>query len=78
LYEASPVAFLIEQAGGFASTGRGRLLDIVPDSVHQRVPFIFGAADEVRRLEGYHQDSNDYPNRFPLYNARGLFRRSVG
>ncbi len=78
LYEASPIAFLIEQAGGLASTGRGRLLDVVPRSVHQRVPFIFGAADEVRRLEGYHQDSNDYANRFPLYGTRGLFRTSAG
>jgi fructose-1,6-bisphosphatase I/sedoheptulose-1,7-bisphosphatase len=78
LYEASPIAFLIEQADGLASTGRGRLLDVVPRSLHQRVPFIFGAADEVRRIEEYHLDSNDYPNRSPLYGTRGLFRTAVG
>jgi fructose-1,6-bisphosphatase I/sedoheptulose-1,7-bisphosphatase len=54
LYEASPVAFLIEQAGGSASTGRARVLDVAPVRLHQRVPFIFGVTEEVERIERYH------------------------
>lgn len=77
LYEANPMAFLIEQAGGLASTGRGRLLDIVPKTLHQRVPFIFGAAEEVERIEAYHQEHNDLPDEMPLYGTRGLFRTSA-
>ena len=42
LYEANPMAMLVEQAGGAASTGRGRILDVVPTSLHQRVPVILG------------------------------------
>ncbi|CAN5124910.1 class 1 fructose-bisphosphatase [soil metagenome] len=78
LYEASPMAFLIEQAGGRASTGRTRVMDIVPTDLHQRVPLIFGAADEVDRIEAYHRDNNDAGGRAPLYGTRGLFRTSVG
>lgn len=78
LYEANPIAFLIEQAGGLASTGRGRLLEVTPTSIHQRVPLIFGAAAEVRRIEDYHGDRNDRPDEMPLYGTRGLFRSSVG
>ena len=78
LYEASPVAFLIEQAGGLASTGRGAVLDVVPTGLHQRVPLIFGAADEVERLEDYHRDDNATHTTSPLYGSRGLFRAGVG
>jgi fructose-1,6-bisphosphatase I/sedoheptulose-1,7-bisphosphatase len=74
LYEANPVAFLIEQAGGRASTGRGRILEVLPDSLHQRIPFIFGVAEEVDRLERYHVEHNDRPDDSPLYGTRGLFR----
>lgn len=77
LYEASPMALLIEQAGGRASTGRTRVLDVVPTDLHQRVPLIFGAADEVDRIVAYHSDSNDADGRAPLYGTRGLFRTSV-
>ncbi|TXH35159.1 MAG: class 1 fructose-bisphosphatase, partial [Rhodospirillaceae bacterium] len=55
LYEANPMAFLIEQAGGAASTGRSRILEVAPTDVHQRIPFIFGAREEVERIESYHQ-----------------------
>ena len=50
VYEANPIAFLIEQAGGAASTGRERMLDRVPRMLHERVPLIFGSRDEVARL----------------------------
>jgi fructose-1,6-bisphosphatase I / sedoheptulose-1,7-bisphosphatase len=77
LYEANPVAFIIEQAGGAASTGRERVLDVVPTGLHQRVPLIFGAADEVELIDRYHQEHNDRPYDSPLYGERGLFRVAV-
>jgi len=55
VYEASPMAFLAEKAGGSASHGTGSILDLVPDHLHQRVPLIFGAREEVKRLEKEHQ-----------------------
>lgn len=54
LYEANPMGFIIEQAGGVASTGRERILDIQPTGVHQRVPVILGSKNEVERLVSYH------------------------
>ncbi|MCL2523273.1 MAG: class 1 fructose-bisphosphatase [Betaproteobacteria bacterium] len=54
LYEANPMAYLIEQAGGGASTGRQRILDIVPDRLHQRVPVILGSRLEVERAVACH------------------------
>lgn len=77
LYEANPIAFLIEQAGGLASTGHGRLLDVRPTDIHQRVPFIFGAAEEVRRIEDYHNNDDHNPRTSPLYGTRGLFRSTT-
>ena len=55
LYEANPMGFIIEQAGGVASTGRERILDIPPTDIHQRVPVILGSRNEVERLESYHR-----------------------
>ncbi|MBE9608704.1 class 1 fructose-bisphosphatase [Chitinilyticum piscinae] len=54
LYEASPMALLIERAGGLASTGHARILDIRPASLHQRVPVLLGARHEIERLNDYH------------------------
>jgi fructose-1,6-bisphosphatase I len=56
MYEASPMSFIVEQAGGVSSTGRERILDIVPDGVHQRVPVILGSKNEVERIISYHQE----------------------
>jgi fructose-1,6-bisphosphatase I len=56
MYEANPMAFLIEQAGGSATTGRQRILDILPDRLHQRVPVILGSKNEVERVAGYHSN----------------------
>jgi fructose-1,6-bisphosphatase I/sedoheptulose-1,7-bisphosphatase len=78
LYEANPVAFLIEQAGGAASTGRERVLDVIPSGLHQRCPLIFGAEDEVALIDRYHQLYNDRPYDSPLYGDRGLFRVGTG
>ena len=57
MYEANPMAMLIEQAGGAASTGRERILDLVPQRLHQRVPVILGSRAEVERLVSYHSGS---------------------
>jgi fructose-1,6-bisphosphatase I len=50
LYEGNPIAFLAEHAGGQATDGRGRILDIVPTSLHQRVPLLVGGAEEMQVL----------------------------
>lgn len=75
LYEASPMAFVIEQAGGAASTGRARLLEVAPAAPHERVPVILGSSAEVERLVRYHRehDLNGEPPREPLFNTRCLF-----
>jgi len=74
LYEANPIAFLVEQAGGRASTGDGPILDLEPTSIHQRTGLVFGSTEEVERIERYHRDHNVRPFEAPLFNARGLFR----
>ncbi|MDD2724561.1 MAG: class 1 fructose-bisphosphatase [Methylovulum sp.] len=57
MYEANPMAFIIEQAGGLCSTGRERILDIKPTGIHQRVPVVLGSKNEVERIIRYHQDA---------------------
>lgn len=54
MYEANPMAMLVEQAGGVASTGRERILDVQPHKLHQRVPVILGSVTEVDRVVAYH------------------------
>ena len=51
LYEANPLAFIAEQAGGMATDGRRRILDIEPSDIHQRTPFVTGSRHEVTRLQ---------------------------
>jgi fructose-1,6-bisphosphatase len=75
LYECNPIAFIIEQAGGLASTGRGRVRDLQPTALHQRIPFIFGSRAEVERIERYHhEDLSGSDEDFSLFNTRSLFR----
>jgi fructose-1,6-bisphosphatase I len=50
LYEANPLAFIVEQAGGMASNGRQRILDIKPEAIHQRTPFMVGSKREMEAL----------------------------
>ncbi len=79
LYEANPVGFLVEQAGGRASTGRGPVLAVAPRALHERVPFVFGSREEVERIERYHaEDAGDGDLDLPLFQTRGLFRDPVG
>jgi len=54
LYEAAPMSFLIEQAGGMSTTGTQRIMEIVPESIHQRVPVVMGSKNEVMEvIEAY-------------------------
>ncbi len=54
MYEANPMAFLVEQAGGAATNGYQRILDLPPEKLHQRVPVILGSRNEVERVTAYH------------------------
>ena len=74
VYEANPIAMLIEQAGGRATDTVRRILDIEPEGVHQRTPFVFGSAREVERISRYHIEPSAIGERSPLFNNRGLFR----
>ncbi|GGY13895.1 class 1 fructose-bisphosphatase [Massilia dura] len=56
MYEANPMAFIVEQAGGMATDGKHRILDIVPTALHQRVPVFLGSRDEVAVVTGYHHE----------------------
>jgi fructose-1,6-bisphosphatase I len=57
MYEANPMSLLVEQAGGAASTGRMRMLDVVPTGLHQRVPVFLGSRNEIERVTRYHQEA---------------------
>ncbi len=77
LYEANPIAFLVEQAGGAASTGYRPVQQVIPESLHQRVPLIFGSKREVDRIERYHAEHLDGRSGSfdaSLFTARSLFR----
>jgi len=56
MYEANPMSFLVEQAGGLATTGRERIMELTPQRLHQRVPVIMGSKLEVERLIDYHKE----------------------
>ena len=54
MYEANPMAFLVEQAGGMATNGHQRIMDIAPQKLHERVSVILGSRNEVQRVTDYH------------------------
>lgn len=56
MYEANPMSFIIEQAGGAATNGTQRILDIKPENLHQRVAVFLGSKQEVERITGYHAE----------------------
>ncbi|MDO4768783.1 MAG: class 1 fructose-bisphosphatase [Brachymonas sp.] len=58
LYEANPMSWLVEQAGGAAHNGQQRILDIQPQGLHERVSVILGSKNEVERVLQYHQQDN--------------------
>ena len=55
MYEANPMGWLVEQAGGAASTGAQRILEIQPGQLHERVAVVLGSKNEVERVVSYHQ-----------------------
>ena len=57
LYEANPMSYIVEQAGGASWTGRERIMEIQPDGLHQRVPVILGSRNEVERVVSYHREA---------------------
>ena len=57
MYEANPMAFLVEQAGGAASNGRQRIMDVMPTKLHERVSVILGSKNEVERVTRYHLEA---------------------
>ncbi|MEW6706406.1 MAG: class 1 fructose-bisphosphatase [Pseudomonadota bacterium] len=72
MYEAAPMALLIEQAGGGAVTGTQDLLQVVPDTLHQRVPVILGTAEEVQRIVRYHAEPSENVT-WQLFKTRSLY-----
>lgn len=75
VYEAHPMAFIVEQAGGAASDGRTRILDLAPESLHQRVPLILGSTEHVRRAEQFYATPEmGSRTSAPLFAHRGFFR----
>jgi fructose-1,6-bisphosphatase I/sedoheptulose-1,7-bisphosphatase len=74
LYEANPIGFILEQAGGRASTGRQSILGVQPTSLHQRIGLVFGSKNEVERIEQYHAEPARVEVEIPLFADRSLFR----
>lgn len=74
VYEANPIAMVVEQAGGLATDTVNSILDIVPSELHQHTPLVFGSSSEVEHIRHYHDDPNAVGIRSPLFGQRGLFR----
>jgi len=74
VYEANPIAFLVEQAGGAATDGEHRILNLVPEALHSRTPLVFGSVDKVERVARYHEAPRSAVGQSPLFGKRGLFR----
>ena len=73
MYEANPISFLVEQAGGIATTGYQRILDVKPTGLHQRVPVIIGSKNEVTDILNYHksyaeQNSMEFNHKCKLFS----------
>jgi fructose-1,6-bisphosphatase I len=75
IYEASPISFLFEQAGGTATNAVLRILDIKPKELHARTPIVFGSRAAVQRISRYHTDLQFSTEHAPLFFHRGLIRR---
>lgn len=73
VYECNPIAFVCEQAGGAATDGRTRILDLIPSKLHARAPLIAGSADEVATIASYYDKPQRSGARSPLFAKRGLF-----
>ncbi|MDD2859829.1 MAG: class 1 fructose-bisphosphatase [Acidiphilium sp.] len=75
IYEANPIAMIMEQAGGGATDGRDAILDLVPTEIHQRCPLVFGSADEVLRVADSY--SRGEASTSPLFKTRSLYRKTT-
>jgi fructose-1,6-bisphosphatase I len=74
IYEANPVAFLVEQAGGAASDGVTRILEKKPAEIHERTALVFGSKTEVRWVGSYEAETRQGLDHSPLFSHRNLFR----
>jgi fructose-1,6-bisphosphatase I len=74
LYEANPMAFLMEKAGGLATDCVQPILDITPTALHERVPLVMGSADKVELVRRYHLEMSPPNRESPLFGRRGLMR----
>ena len=74
LYECNPVAMIVEQAGGAATDGEMRILDVVPQNLHERIPMVFGSEREVRLIGHYFEEREMTAASSQLFRPRGLFR----
>ncbi len=72
VYEANPIALLIEQAGGAATDGTRRILDIKPRTLHQRVPLVFGSRHAVETVAHYYDHPTAMGSRSPLFRTRSV------
>ncbi len=73
VYECNPIAMVCEQAGGAATDGRTRILDLIPEKLHVRAPLIAGSAEEVERIGRYYAEPARKGSSSPLFARRGLF-----
>jgi fructose-1,6-bisphosphatase I len=73
VYECNPIAFICEQAGGAATDGSTRILDVEPASLHVRSPLIAGSTEEVERIQRYYAEPPSQNGSPPLFAKRGLF-----
>jgi fructose-1,6-bisphosphatase I len=74
VYEANPIALVMERAGGGATDGINRILDLVPASLHEHTPLVFGSLDKVARIARYQADPHLSADRSPLFGRSGLLR----
>jgi fructose-1,6-bisphosphatase I len=75
IYEANPIALLLEQAGGAATDTVHRILELRPKDLHVRTPIVFGSLNPVNRMSRYHTNPQYSAERAPLFFQRGLIRR---
>jgi fructose-1,6-bisphosphatase I len=75
IYQANPIALLVEQAGGLATDGASPILVQIPASLHQSTPLVFGSRTEVSQVARYHGEIDHAGIHSPLFSSRGLFRK---
>jgi len=75
VYQANPIAFLVEQAAGLATDGVNPILTQVPRSLHQTTALVFGSGAEVKQVARYHGEIDHAGIHSPLFSSRGLFRK---